>query len=209
MTPIRPIALTILALASFGVSGCGDRAGLGHKNVEVVELRRENDELRAKLAGRGEQESTQTLINNGGTQDAEIAALGPDVTRGDRNKEIVFAIESGILFKTGSADLTNQSAETLGRVIGVIKTKYPDHFIRVEGHTDSQPVTRTKDKWTDNWGLSAGRALEVLRFLEKRGLPADNLGMAGYGMVRPVAPNSNDASKQKNRRVEIVAIPKN
>ncbi len=208
MTPIRPIALTILALASFGVSGCG-RADLGHKNVEVVELRRENEELRAQLAAQKENEATNIMNEKGGTREAELEALGPNVVSDVRDKETVFAIESSVLFKTGSADLTNESADALGRVIGVIKSKYPNHFIRVEGHTDNQPVTRTKDKWTDNWGLSAGRALEVLRFLEKRGLPSDDLGMAGYGMVRPKVSNSNDASKQKNRRVEIVAIPKN
>jgi chemotaxis protein MotB len=120
----------------------------------------------------------------------------------------VFTVESNVLFKPGSAQLSPQAKASLARVAEIIKQKYPDHYVRVDGHTDNQQITRSKDAWDDNWDLSGGRAQRVLHQLIERGVKAENLGFAGFGQERPVASNSNESGKQKNRRVEIRVIPK-
>ena len=79
----------------------------------------------------------------------------------------------------------------------------PDR-VRVEGHTDSDPVVRTLDRWPrGNWELSGERALVVLIELRDRGgVPESMLSYCGRGPFDPVAEDT-EVGKRKNRRVEI------
>ena len=73
----------------------------------------------------------------------------------------------------------------------------------VEGHTDDQPVK--KSRWKNNLNLSIARALEVRRFLSaKARVSADRMRIAAYGEHAPITPSKSKAARAKNRRVEIV-----
>jgi chemotaxis protein MotB len=77
--------------------------------------------------------------------------------------------------------------------------------IRVEGHTDSDPI-RT-ERFPSNWELSTARAVNMLKHLANAGkIRAERLSAAGYGESKPLFPNDTKANKAKNRRVEIVLI---
>jgi chemotaxis protein MotB len=80
--------------------------------------------------------------------------------------------------------------------------------VLVSGHTDDRPVSKsaTKEKHQDNMGLSAHRALSVLRALRKGGISEGRMGVSGYGMHQPVEPNKTEASRARNRRVEIFVL---
>ena len=77
--------------------------------------------------------------------------------------------------------------------------------VTVKGFTDSTPVEHaaTKEKFTDNWGLSAARAASVLRALEKGGVSSDRLVGSFRGQLDPRDPGDSAEAKAKNRRVEI------
>ena len=83
-----------------------------------------------------------------------------------------------------------------------MKSKYAGRLIDVVGHTDSDPIK--KSKWKDNWELSAQRALAVTRYLVDKGIPAGSVRASGCGSARPVASNASSRGKARNRRVEIV-----
>jgi chemotaxis protein MotB len=117
------------------------------------------------------------------------------------------SIDSEVLFKSGSAQLSAQAKSALNKVVATINAQFPNHDVKVVGHTDDQKITRSKGTWNDNWDLSAGRAREVLLYLEGRGIPAKRLGLAGYAEQRPKVANSSTDNKAKNRRVEIVVVP--
>ena len=104
--------------------------------------------------------------------------------------------------------LSAQAKASLARVAGIIKEKYGDFYVRVDGHTDNQQITRSKDSWDDNWDLSGARGRQVLHYLIERGVKADNLGFAGFADHRPVTSNASESTRQKNRRVEIRVYPK-
>ncbi len=70
------------------------------------------------------------------------------------------------------------------------------------GHTDTDPIK--KSGWKDNWELSAERALSVVRYLVKKGVPNSGVRACGSGSARPIGPNSSAAGKARNRRVEVV-----
>jgi chemotaxis protein MotB len=115
---------------------------------------------------------------------------------------ITVTLPNAILFDSGKANLKSATSKELDHIYSVLKEKYPGRQIEVDGHTDTDPIT--KSKWMDNWELSAERALTVTRYLIKKGSPEGQIKAVGCGPARPVAPNTNSAGKQKNRRVEII-----
>lgn len=132
------------------------------------------------------------------------------MTVGSReNGAIVITVAGTTLFESGKADLKDSSHSTLTKVAQTIKEKYPNNFIRVEGHTDSQPVVRNKDKFADNMELSYARAKSVFDFLTaKCSMPASRMYIAGYAANQPIAfPEKTAADRAKNRRVDIVILP--
>jgi chemotaxis protein MotB len=75
--------------------------------------------------------------------------------------------------------------------------------IRIEGHTDTQPASRTR--FRDNWDLSASRAAAVAAYMEgAHRIPGKNLMAAGRGSSDPIADNNTAAGREANRRVDLV-----
>jgi len=74
--------------------------------------------------------------------------------------------------------------------------------IRVEGHTDNWPIRG--GKYQNNWELSTARALEVVQYISSSsGIPEAVFSSLGYGEFRPIADNTSEEGRNKNRRVEI------
>jgi len=96
----------------------------------------------------------------------------------------------------------------LGKVIEILKT-VNDKAVRIEGHTDDIPIKGSlTGRYPTNWELSAARAINVARYLQKQAISPANLSAAGYGEFKPVADNSTVEGRAKNRRIEIVLVPK-
>jgi chemotaxis protein MotB len=113
-----------------------------------------------------------------------------------------------ILFDSGSAAIKGKGQKVLDRVGEILKT-VTDRQIKVEGHTDNVPISAAlAEKFPSNWELSTARATTVVRYLQGRGVDPTFLSAEGYGEFQPVAPNDTDESKAKNRRIEIVLIPR-
>jgi chemotaxis protein MotB len=114
-----------------------------------------------------------------------------------------------VLFDSGKADLKSSAAPTLKDICSTIKQRYPNNFIRVEGHTDSTPVVRNKDKFKDNMELSIVRSRAVYDFMiHSGGIAANKMYTAGYGEFQPIVrPERTASDRAQNRRVEIVIMP--
>lgn len=114
--------------------------------------------------------------------------------------------EHALQFESGTADLTQKSKETLATVANIIKQKFSIHYIQVEGHTDSNPVTN-KIKYPSNWELSSARACSVVRFLiHNKNFNPKLFSAVGFADTVPIASNSTPQNRAKNRRVEIVIL---
>jgi len=113
-------------------------------------------------------------------------------------------IASDITFNPGRADLSNRAAATLGKVVKTLKETKGVGKIRVEGHTDSDPIRKSGFK--SNEDLSLARANSVEHFLVAQGIDEDLVEVVGYGDHKPTASNDTPAGKAKNRRVEIVLV---
>jgi len=113
-----------------------------------------------------------------------------------------------ILFDSGRATLKSASKRVLDRIAAVLNRDYAGQTIRVEGHTDNQPIRKTKKLWADNWDLSCNRAMAVLRYLVTKGIDTKRIYAAGFSYYKPVASNSTTSGRAKNRRVAIVVSPR-
>jgi len=105
---------------------------------------------------------------------------------------------SDLLFEFGKADLKPELKENLAEIAGILKNLLTDATVIVEGHTDNVGNAAANKK------LSEQRAGEVVKYLTGRGVAKTRLKSVGYGSTKPVADNSTDEGKAKNRRVELV-----
>ncbi|QYK48880.1 MAG: OmpA family protein [Phycisphaeraceae bacterium] len=112
--------------------------------------------------------------------------------------EIIVGVAGDVLFDSGSVVLKNTSKQTLDRVAGVLNNQYRRNVIRVEGHTDSDPIR--KSKWRSNEQLSAERALAVEEYLVTKGVNNNRVYSAAFGPAKP------KGTKKDSRRVEIVIL---
>lgn len=115
---------------------------------------------------------------------------------------VQLSMKGALLFDSGSAALKDQSKPVLDKV-GVILERYgSDATIEIEGHTDNVPIHSAR--FADNEELSSARALSVFYYLtDNTSLDPSNLRHAGMGDRTPVADNSTEEGRSKNRRVEI------
>ncbi len=207
MTKHRYLVLGMCAIVSLAMGGCGKNRDLAYAKVHISELERQVADLEGQLAEKNAELDRLRAGGGGGGGTAPIAAeprsTNENFSEFDRTKEHVFQVASDVLFSPGKAVLTSKAKSTLDEVIRRIKADYPNHDIRVEGHTDADPISRSKDLWEDNWDLAGGRARAVLHYLHDHGVAESKLGFAGYADQRP-----RGSDKPRNRRVEIVAIPK-
>jgi outer membrane protein OmpA-like peptidoglycan-associated protein len=103
----------------------------------------------------------------------------------------------GIHFDTGKSDILPDSESTLTEIVKLTQHQ-PDLKLRVEGHTDNQGNAAS------NQTLSDKRAQSVVAWLTGHGVAASRLTAKGFGQTKPVADNSTDDGRAKNRRVELV-----
>lgn len=120
-----------------------------------------------------------------------------------------FVFQSEVLFATGEATLSPAGRDQIAGVAQLlteISDEIPDEIdwiIRVDGHTDNLPLSGT-GRYRDNWELSQGRALAVVRYLtDSLGFPANRLAPTGFADTRPIAPQDTPEDRALNRRIEL------
>lgn len=123
---------------------------------------------------------------------------------------IAYRIADQLLFASGSTEVRDAGKKALLKIAKEITDKGYKN-VRVDGHTDSDPVVRTLGKYPlGNQELAVERALAVFAVLSKEGkVPESAFTIVGFGPNAPVEKNAtSDSAKAKNRRVEIhIAVP--
>lgn len=119
------------------------------------------------------------------------------------------SFKGDILFESGKHQLREEGKELLDSVYSILSKSTEQNDIFIAGHTDNVPIRPdARDKYESNWTLSTYRAVEVVKYLVDKGIAPRSLTAAGYGEYKPIADNSSDEGKAKNRRVELFLIPK-
>ncbi|MBI5853281.1 MAG: OmpA family protein [Planctomycetes bacterium] len=128
--------------------------------------------------------------------------LPPGVSLSSNAEGIVFSVEGEVLFASGQAAITAEGDRTLKQLVATLQNQ--GKRLRIEGHTDNDPIQRSG--WKTNLRLSVERATAVAEFLIAAGMPEDRVAVAGYGEHRPRAGNDSADGKRQNRRVEILVL---
>jgi chemotaxis protein MotB len=168
-----------------------EKAEKGQLTEQVSQSQQTIEELQRQITERNQTPAQATGFGEG--YDVSLNASAGTIT---------VTLPNAILFSPGKAALKKATSVELDHILSVLQEKYAGRQIDVVGHTDSDPIR--KSKWTDNWELSAQRSLSVLRYLVERGIPEDRVLAVGRGESQPIASNDTASGKAKNRRVEIV-----
>lgn len=139
-------------------------------------------------------------------EELEQRLKSSEVSIGYDERGLVTRMLDRVLFDSGKATLRRSAYSVLDRVAQVLKD-VPEQPVGIEGHTDNQPIKVSG--WADNQALSLARAKAVVDYLvNQRGLDASRFTAIGYGESRPITSNATAHGRQKNRRVEIIVLPK-
>ncbi len=171
--------------------------------AQLNQVKEELDSKQADLANcqdklselQGKQSSLEKELEAARKLAAKIPA-GWEVKKG----MAMTSLSDAILFDPGKAKLKSSAYAKLNRIIAQINAKFPGKDVYIIGHTDSDPIRRSK--WKDNLELSLHRAAAVARYMIAHGLNPKQVIVAGAGKYRPIASNRTRAGKAKNRRVE-------
>ena len=132
-----------------------------------------------------------------------------DVLEGRSDVKIVgdrFVFQSEVLFAPGQASIGEEGQKQLAQIAAALTEiilEIPDDIpwiLQIDGHTDDVPVSGV---YADNWDLSTERALSVVRFMIREGVPASRLSASGYGEFQPITTGNSVEGRQKNRRIEL------
>lgn len=118
-----------------------------------------------------------------------------------------FVFQSEVLFDSGQAQLKPEGMPELDKIaaaiIAIAKDIPPDiaWILRVDGHTDSRPLSGL-GQFKSNWELSTARAVAVVQYLATKGLSTSNLAATGFGEFQPIELGATDEAYRRNRRIE-------
>ena len=125
----------------------------------------------------------------------------------DEAGRLTLDVKGKILFETGSANLSKEGKELLDAIAKevLLNKDYAEYAIRIEGHTDNNPIAGDA---LQNWDLSTQRSISAVKYLqENANIDPKRLSGTGYAFYQPIDTAETDEAKAKNRRIEIILVP--
>lgn len=199
--------VAVAAVSCLTLVGCNDKikAELETAKMDKQELQSQLDQQRAALENcDNEKRGLQTQVTSLQTPPAApYGGGGSGSERAGRGGSTVLTVAGDTLFAPGSATLKTEARGELNRIASQLNGKWAGHPVRVEGHTDSDPLKKSKAKWGSNENLSQARAQAVADYLSTKGVSAGRFNVMGMGSSNP------RGDKKSSRRVEIVVLAMN
>jgi chemotaxis protein MotB len=179
---------------------------------KIAELEIENRRLQMSVADlqKAQEEKVRKVS---ATYESLLDKMKSEIDRGqvtisELKGKLTVNMVDAILFDSGRAEVKPEGLAVLRKVVSILKD-VDDKAIRIEGHTDNARITGLLAKtFPTNWELSAARALNVTRYLQDQGIDPAVLSAVAYGEYKPVADNDTPEGMAKNRRIEIILIPR-
>ena len=178
---------------NINISKLVDEINASNKFIkQLVEAKSKSDSLNQALTNKLTRSLTREEMN-----DVDVQVL----------KGVVYiSLADNMLYKSGSYEIGDRAGETLSKIAKIIQD-YSDYDVLVEGNTDNVPISQKNIR--NNWDLSALRASSVVQALQNQyGIDPKRLSAAGRGEYNPVASNTTEKGKQRNRRTQIIITPK-
>ncbi|HLQ37053.1 MAG TPA: OmpA family protein [Planctomycetota bacterium] len=172
-------------------------------NGRIATLRAQNEDLVREGAGAQNADSKKSGDAPTPKENSDAARLQSELPGTEvsyRRGRLSIGVEDEVTFDSGSTALKDSAHKVLSKVVAALKREFPNKRYYIEGHTDSDPIVKTKDKFSSNRHLSVMRADAVAHYLIDQGIPEKQVVVVGFGQFDP----KDQKNKAKNRRVEIV-----
>lgn len=165
----------------------------------AVVTRKQAEEIARSQA---ESQALDKVANDVSTAMADLIQSNLVVVR-RKGTTIEVEIRTDILFPSGSATLSPTAVGVIRKLSQTLMSL--PNPVRVEGHTDSQPIDTTA--FPSNWELSSARAASVVHVIANSGIDPARLSVIGRSQYSPAQPNTTAAGRNANRRVLIAILP--
>ena len=171
----------------------------------VDQINESNQYIRHLVEVKTKSDSLNMVLTNNLTRSLsreELKEVDVQVLKG----VVYISLADNMLYKSGSYEINDRATETLSKIAKIIKD-YKDYDVLIEGNTDNVPISRENTR--NNWDLSCLRASSVVQALQNNyGVDPKRLTAGGRGEYNPLAPNTTEAGKLRNRRTQIIITPK-
>lgn len=186
---------------------------------KIVDLEAQNERLKKEISGlqeeivRIQKAKEEEVLTTSKTYEQLLDKMKNEISQGqvtisELKGKLTVNMVDAILFDSGRAEVKEDGLAVLRKVVDILKT-VTDKSIRIEGHTDNVPIRgQLAARYPTNWELSAARAINVTRYLQEQGIAPQILGAVAYGEFKPVVANDSEEGKARNRRIEIILVPK-
>jgi len=216
---LRRFGFLFLALAFIVMQGCAELEELRIANrrqaITIRDQMSELDKLRTELDSTKNYNRTypeRTQSDSEAKKSLHVSldnlarAIGGGSAVRDTIEGPVVQLPEDVLFDTGLAKLTPDGESALEKIADYLKIN-PDTLVRVDGHTNNEPIDKSIYLWDTNHHLSVGRALSVFQYLVTKGkIEEMRIHIAGYGPNRPIASNADKIGKMRNGRIELLIL---
>jgi flagellar motor protein MotB len=157
-----------------------------------------------------EEEVSKRQVEEQRRMELEQALAGPLASGRVTLRDGKIGISGSVLFSLNSAALQREGREVLRSLVAPLQVYLGerDELLMVSGFTDDLPIQSGNDRFDDNWELSAQRALTVTRALIEEGMDPAIVFAAAFGAQQPVATNTDEDGRSRNRRVEMAPVPR-
>lgn len=119
---------------------------------------------------------------------------------------MLISIRENVLFESGVAEVRSENRKIAKEISDLLVMDLPRNII-VSGHTDNIPIKN--HQYESNWDLSVMRSVNFMKLLlENKELDPEMFSAKGHGEFKPVASNETKKGRAKNRRVEILIVPR-
>ncbi|MBS7564952.1 OmpA family protein [Mucilaginibacter sp. Bleaf8] len=186
---------------------CLSSSSQGNVNISklVDEINSSNRYIQQLVNAKNKSDSLNMVLTNNLTRSLsqqEMKDVDVQVLKG----VVYISLADNMLYKSGSFEISDRANETLSKISKIIKD-YNNYDVLIEGNTDNVPIAQKSIR--NNWDLSALRASSVVLALQTNyGVDPKRLTAGGRGEYNPIADNSTEAGRAKNRRTQIIITPK-
>lgn len=165
------------------------------KKPNTTSTRTEGEPLNGVAMLANVEQQLQAALKNPALNSLDTAAIF--VTGNKDSVEI--ALDANALFASGKAELSKDASQILSEIAQSLSTN--SNEVIVSGHTDNIPIGT--NQFANNWALSSARAVAVVNALAYGGVHPERLSAVGHGQYQPIADNSTEEGRMRNRRVVI------
>lgn len=136
------------------------------------------------------------------------SAAGTPVPGAASREFIRIRLTDRVLFDSGDDQIRAGGVDVLSR-LGRILAGEKGLDIVIQGYTDNASIReRLRSKFADNMALSQARAANAAQILRSNGVAHESVRLEWFGETRPISSNDSEEGRRRNRRVEIMIVPK-